>query len=77
MSDEIEKSLAFSMATPTVSIPEMSLRDYFAAKAIDAAWDWYKNTFFDPENWNSGDVSIKVSNFAFQIADEMLRSRKP
>lgn len=50
----------------------MSLRDYFAAKAMPVAWQAFENGYFD-----SGEDSINadVATCAYQMADAMLAAR--
>lgn len=51
----------------------LSLRDYFAAKAMPLAWKAAKDGYF-----NSGEDSINadVATCAYQMADAMLAARK-
>lgn len=51
----------------------MTLRDYFAAKAMPLAWRAAEDGYFD-----TGEDSINsdVATCAYQIADAMLKARK-
>ena len=50
----------------------MSMRDYFAAKALPVAWKAFEDGYFD-----SGEDSINedVAACAYQMADAMLKER--
>ena len=49
----------------------MTLRDYFAAKAMYVAWEAYDKGYTgDPE-----DVTNSIAHHAYQIADAMLKAR--
>ena len=50
----------------------MTLRDYFAAKAMHVAWEAYDKGYTgDPE-----DVTNSIAHHAYQIADAMLKARE-
>jgi hypothetical protein len=50
----------------------MTLRDYFAAKAMHIAWEAYDKGYTgEPE-----DVTNSVTKHAYQIADAMLKARQ-
>ncbi|QQX60912.1 hypothetical protein [Pseudomonas chlororaphis] len=51
----------------------MSLRDYFAAKAIPAAWAAFDGGYFDAGEWESINQGVAVC--AYQMADAMLAAR--
>jgi hypothetical protein len=49
----------------------MTLRDYFAAKALPVAWHAYDQGYTgDPEC-----VELSIAHHAYQIADAMLKAR--
>lgn len=49
----------------------MTLRDYFAAKAMRLAWEAYDKGYTgDPE-----DVTLSITKHAYQIADAMMKAR--
>lgn len=50
----------------------MTLRDYFAAKAIPVAWDAYDKGYFKGRFDDSVD---DIAKCAYQIADAMLKAR--
>ena len=50
--------------------PGMTLRDYFAAKALPIAWDALDKGYFDSDDHNEG-----LSRAAYQLADAMLKAR--
>lgn len=50
----------------------MTLRDYFAAKAMQVAWGMYEELYdCDPENL----ISL-VADYAYELADSMLKARE-
>ena len=50
----------------------MTLRDYFAAKAMPVAWGMYEELYdCSPE-----DVIPFVADYAYKIADAMLKARQ-
>ena len=51
----------------------MSLRDYFAAKALPTAWAAFADGYFEAEGWDS--ISEGVAVCAYQMADAMLAAR--
>ena len=51
----------------------MTLRDYFAAKAIPTAWDAYDKGYFSCE---SDDANKNIARCAYKLADAMLEARK-
>ena len=51
----------------------MSLRDYFAAKALPIAWTAFADGYFEAEGWDSINEGVAVC--AYQIADAMLAAR--
>jgi len=48
----------------------MSLRDYFAIRALPIAWDALDKGYFDSDDHNAG-----LSKAAYQMADAMLKAR--
>ncbi|AZC52309.1 hypothetical protein [Pseudomonas chlororaphis] len=66
----------FQPATTTEAkrqLSGMSLRDYFAAKAIPAAWAAFDGGYFDAGEWESINQGVAVC--AYQMADAMLAAR--
>jgi len=53
--------------------PGMNLRDYFAAKALPAAWAAFDGGYFDAGEWDS--INRGVAECAYQMADAMLAAR--
>lgn len=51
----------------------MSLRDYFAAKALPTAWAAFAGGYFEVEGWDSINEGVAVC--AYQMADAMLAAR--
>ena len=51
----------------------MSLRDYFAAKAIPIAWKAFEDGYFTNDNWDS--INEGVAECAYQMADAMITAR--
>lgn len=51
----------------------MTLRDYFAAKAIPIAWKAFEDGYFTNDNWDS--INDGVAECAYQMADAMLAVR--
>jgi len=49
----------------------MTLRDYFAAKALPIAWDAFDKGYFSDADYNAAVVKC-----AYQIADAMLMERE-
>ena len=56
----------------------MTLRDYFAAKAVSAILDQYDFTFFaEDEGKQVGDTfAFSVAKNAYSMADAMMEARK-
>ncbi len=50
----------------------MTLRDYFAAKALPLAWDAMKEGYFHS---NEDSLNLDVAVCAYQMADAMLEAR--
>lgn len=72
---ELDGGAAFPVVHPDgkgVQYYGMSLRDYFAAKALPVAWKAFEDGYFD-----SGEDSINadVAACAYQMADAMLQER--
>ena len=56
----------------TVDINEgMTLRDYFAAKAIQTAWRGWLDGYYESDEPNTD-----IAKCAYQIADAMLKERE-
>ena len=53
------------------SVGGMTLRDYFAAKTIQIAWDAAQDGYFE-----SDDTNRSIAECAYQIADAMLKVRE-
>ena len=51
----------------------MSLRDYFAAKALPTAWTAFADGYFEEDGWDSINKGVAVC--AYQMADAMLAAR--
>lgn len=61
----------FVHADANLQYTGMSLRDYFAGKALQQAWEAYDKGYTgDPE-----DVTPSIAKHAYQIADAMLAER--
>ena len=58
----------------TSTIGGMSLRDYFAAKALHAAWCTWDAGYFDL-NKNSETAVSDIATLSYQMADAMLKAR--
>lgn len=69
-----EYTQAFPTAIPDNAFFQegMTLRDYFAAKALPLAWDAMKEGYFDPEE---DSLNLDVAVCAYQMADAMLEAR--
>ncbi|EQA7421157.1 TPA: hypothetical protein PXR43_004370 [Yersinia enterocolitica] len=52
--------------------PGMTLRDYFAAKAIAVAWSALAAGYFEADAESSAD---KMAICAYQLADAMIKAR--
>ncbi|EMW3378057.1 hypothetical protein AAEY46_004384, partial [Yersinia enterocolitica] len=52
--------------------PGMTLRDYFAAKAIAVAWSALEAGYFEADAESSAD---KMAICAYQLADAMIKAR--
>ena len=50
----------------------MSLRDYFAAKALPVAWQAFENGYFDSAE---DSINANVATCAYQMADAMIAAR--
>lgn len=50
----------------------MTLRDYFAAKALPVAWEAYNNGYV---TYDAEDVTSGITEHAYQMADAMLLAR--
>ena len=53
----------------------MTLRDYFAAKAMQVMWDAYDKGYCGLNNNDAPNVEI-IAKGAYQIADAMLKARE-
>lgn len=53
----------------------MTLRDYFAAKAMAILWDAFDKGYCGTEDL-SGETNSMIAKGAYQIADAMLRARE-
>lgn len=53
----------------------MTLRDYFAAKAMAILWEAYDKGYCGTEDL-SGETNSMIAKGAYQIADAMLRARE-
>lgn len=76
MSTNKDGGPAFPMAMPTAAgigvVYGMTLRDYFAAKALPVAWSAYDKGYTgQPEC-----VEQSIAHHAYQMADAMLRARE-
>lgn len=50
----------------------VTVRDYFAAKALPVAWQAFENGYFDSEE---DSINANVATCAYQMADAMLAAR--
>lgn len=57
------------------SVEGMTLRDYFAAKAMQIMWDAYDKGYCGLNNQDAPNVEI-ISLGAYSLADAMLEARK-
>lgn len=55
--------------------PGMTLRDYFAAKAMQIMWDAYDKGYCGLNNNDAPNVEI-IAEGAYQMADAMLKARE-
>ena len=62
---------AFPVVDPKNDVSEsgMTLRDWFAGRAINAAWDALDKGYYDGGN-------TEVARCAYQMADAMLKARE-
>jgi len=51
----------------------MSLRDYFAAKALPIAWEAYDRGYCE---YDFEEVTVSIAKHAYQFADAMLKARE-
>lgn len=51
----------------------ITVRDYFATKALPIAWQAFNDGFFDADGWDS--INEGVAACAYQMADAMLAAR--
>lgn len=58
-----------------IAIAGMTLRDYFAAKAMAMAWDAYDKGYCGTEDASERSVDL-IAEFSYQIADAMLAARE-
>ena len=54
----------------------MTLRDYFAAKAMQIMWDAYDKGYCGLNNNDAPNVEI-IAEGAYKLADAMLKARAP
>lgn len=60
----------------TIAMHEgMTLRDYFAAKAIQIMWDAYDKGYCGLNNQDAPNVEI-IAKGAYSLADAMLKARE-
>jgi hypothetical protein len=59
----------------TVNEEGMTLRDYFAAKAMQIMWDAYDKGYCGLNNNDAPNVKI-IAEGAYQMADAMLKARE-
>lgn len=55
--------------------PGMTLRDYFAAKAMQIMWDAYDKGYCGLNNNDAPDTEV-IAKGAYQMADAMLKARQ-
>lgn len=55
--------------------PGMTLRDYFAAKAMQIMWDAYDKGYCGLNNQDAPNVEI-IAKGAYSLADAMLKARE-
>ena len=67
----------FSMSGDDCSRPGMTLRDYFAAKAMQGIIEKYGSNppYFDEDGWDDG-PDQEIARWAYELADAMLRARE-
>lgn len=53
----------------------MSLRDYFAARAMSIMWDAYDKGYCGLNNQDAPNAEV-IAKGAYQLADSMLEARK-
>ncbi len=66
-----------ALGSLTIAEPGMSLRDYFAAKALPVAWDVLKHAAqggFDIEDPETN-LPPTMAETAYRLADAMLKAR--
>ena len=51
----------------------MTLRDYFAAKALPVAWSAFSDGYYECD---TGSINLSVAECAYQMADAMLAARE-
>ena len=54
----------------------MTLRDYFAAKAMPIMWDAYDKGYYGMVNSDELNIQLVVAEGAYQMSDAMLRARE-
>jgi hypothetical protein len=81
MNEVIEKldkqgERAFPFVTPEFFAPGMTLRDYFAAKAMQNLIDVHREMFMDytHDDWFD-DAFPNIANEAYALADVMMKAR--
>jgi hypothetical protein len=72
---EFDGGAAFPIVHPDgkgVQYYGMSLRDYFATKALPVAWKAFEDGYFSSEE---DSINADVAACAYQMADAMLKER--
>jgi hypothetical protein len=75
MDDKKDGGPAFPVSGPEWMEPSkgMSLRDYFAAKALPVAWAVFSDGYYECD---AGSINLSVAECAYQMADAMLAARE-
>lgn len=77
---QIENSNAFPLAIPADCVTEpgqgMTLRDYFAAKAMQGMITLYGKPVKHETEWGSTDQFEDYSKASYKMADAMLKERQ-
>lgn len=69
---DFEGGPAFPHSPSHQQFSGMTLRDYFAGKALPLAWQAFESGYFDAD----GRINDTVAECAYQMADAMLKARE-
>lgn len=77
MNEQKTGGSAFPVTDDAADVPGMTLRDYFAAKAMQSILPQYEDVF-DDKTGDDGDPTIPelLAKDAYIMADAMLKARK-